>query len=494
MLALDCPNSIVLQFPEEVYKNVGSSVVLPQLLDAVDADKLTTVQFLQRGRVRLTFKDSACCDDLVAQGLLYGDVRLHVFRADSRVCSVYVRDLPSEVPDDDVTSFFSSFGDVLSIRRSTFPNFPSVYNGNRVVEVALAKDVPYFVSVSGFNCRAWYSRQPAQCTVCREFGHRAPSCPLSGLCRRCRQPGHMARECRRAWGDLRPGTQSLSSTVPAADDDDNDDVDYVPPPDEAASVPSDGEVEMASGDEEVVAQAAAPPPPRSTSSASAAPKSSVSTSKSKPPAPVSKPPVSVSPAPVSKPPASVSAPTSKPPAPVSKPPAPVSKPPAPASKPPASVSPASVSAPTSKPPAPVSKPPAPASKPPASVSPASVSASASKLPASVSKPSDSGSTASVPDPADSSRFPVKLCQFVEDRVGVVLASMPRDKVRNMSDAAIDQLARAIVEEYTVGDPMGFDCIVSFLHYSRRKYQKRALRESMEKESKEKDLKDLKGKT
>ena len=48
--------------------------------------------------------------------------------------------------------------------------------------------------------RVWYPRQPPQCSICREFGHRAPACPLSDLCRRCCQPGHMARECTQAWG------------------------------------------------------------------------------------------------------------------------------------------------------------------------------------------------------------------------------------------------------------------------------------------------------
>ena len=39
---------------------------------------------------------------------------------------------------------------------------------------------------------------PGVPSVC-ESGHRAPTCPLSGLCRRCRQPGHVARECTQSW-------------------------------------------------------------------------------------------------------------------------------------------------------------------------------------------------------------------------------------------------------------------------------------------------------
>ena len=190
------------------------------------------------------------------------------------------------------------------------------------------------MSISGFDCRAWYSRQRPQCAVCREFGHRAPSCPLSGLCRRCRGPGHMARECRRAWGDLRPGKVLLSSTVPSADDDD-DDANYVPPPDEVASVPSDGEVEMTSGDEEVAAQVVAPLPPR---------------------------------------------------------------------------------------------------------------------------------------------FSDKLYQYVDARVNIVLSSMSCDDVIKMSDDDINRLARCIIEEYVIGDPLGFDCAVSTLRFYRKWFENRVLRE------------------
>ena len=49
------------------------------------------------------------------------------------------------------------------------------------------------------ECRVLYPRQPPQCSICREFGHHAPACPLSGLCRRCRQPGRVARKCTQAW-------------------------------------------------------------------------------------------------------------------------------------------------------------------------------------------------------------------------------------------------------------------------------------------------------
>ena len=198
MSVLQCPKSVVLQFPDSVYASTGSSEVIPLLLDAADPENLTTVQFLCGGRVRLTFKDPVFCDELMSSGLTCGDVEVCVVRADFRFRSVHVRDLPSEVSDKDVKSFFQSYGQVLSVRRSTFAYFPAIYNGNRVLERALDRDIPYFISFGNSNCRVWYPRQPVYCVICRETGHRGPSCPLSGLCRRCRQPGQLTRECRLA--------------------------------------------------------------------------------------------------------------------------------------------------------------------------------------------------------------------------------------------------------------------------------------------------------
>ena len=115
-------NSLLAYFPEEVYRYVGSSVVLPQLLEAVDQEKLVAVQFLRGGLVRLTFQDTESCDEVIQRGLSFGETPIRVSHADAKVRCVHLRDLPAEVSDDDVSSFFSFFGEVLSVKRSTvFP-------------------------------------------------------------------------------------------------------------------------------------------------------------------------------------------------------------------------------------------------------------------------------------------------------------------------------------------------------------------------------------
>lgn len=87
--------------------------------------------------------------------------------------------------------------------------------GNRILKMILNEDLPYFLSICGCQCRVWYRGQPIQCFVCRELGHRAQSCPLSGRCRYCYQVGRMARECAQAWDPPPPAV--VSTDIPVDD-------------------------------------------------------------------------------------------------------------------------------------------------------------------------------------------------------------------------------------------------------------------------------------
>ena len=273
-LQVDCSSSLVCFFPPTIYQSVGSSTVLPELLQSLNQDSISTIQFLRNGAVRITFKSSADCDRVVSSGIRFRDVPLRVVSVDAKSRLVYLRDCPSEVPDDVVKRFFSSFGEVHSISRSCHQAFPGIFDGNRVIKITLTKDVPGIVSVASFECRVWYRRQPAFCAICKKLGHRSKSCPLNGLCRRCRRPGHHARDCSSAWVPVNPpGPPLVQATVsevrppcpasaeadvsdanPSEQDAEMSDEDYVPPsgsePDPSISSMDEA---LASGDDEVVA-------------------------------------------------------------------------------------------------------------------------------------------------------------------------------------------------------------------------------------------------
>ena len=115
------PKSVVLHFPAEIHRTQGVSEVAPQLLRALDVQKIAAVQFLRNGRVRVTTKTSDYRDELLeGSTFLFGDVPIPVTAADQPLRSVFVRDLPVEVPHVDVKSVLQSFGVVHSVHPCFF--------------------------------------------------------------------------------------------------------------------------------------------------------------------------------------------------------------------------------------------------------------------------------------------------------------------------------------------------------------------------------------
>ena len=84
---------VVLHFPAEIHRTQGVSNVAPQLLRALDVQKIAAVQFLRNGNV--TTKTSDYRDELLeGSTFLFGDVPIPVTAADQPLRSVFVRDLP----------------------------------------------------------------------------------------------------------------------------------------------------------------------------------------------------------------------------------------------------------------------------------------------------------------------------------------------------------------------------------------------------------------
>ena len=128
--------SVMLYFPEEIYKFVGVAEIAPQLLNALGPDKVSAVQFLRNVRVRVTTKTATYGVELLrGSSFRYRHIEVPVSAADAVFRPVYVRDLPFEVPNSDVVSVFQAFGVVLSIRPRYFENFPSVANGTCVLHM-----------------------------------------------------------------------------------------------------------------------------------------------------------------------------------------------------------------------------------------------------------------------------------------------------------------------------------------------------------------------
>ena len=213
--AVRCTSSVVAYFPPAVYNSVGSSSVLPQLVEAIGREKLSTVQFLRHGACRLTFKDDHLAESFMLSDLSFHGHRIRLADVEPRHRLVYLRDLPCEIPDSTVRAFLRPFGSVHSITCSEHDGFPGLFNGSRVIKMSIELDILPVVQLAGFECRVWYRRQPQMCPICGAPGHRAKECSYNGKCRRCRQPGHVARQCRNAWGGPAPRPASGAQAPPA---------------------------------------------------------------------------------------------------------------------------------------------------------------------------------------------------------------------------------------------------------------------------------------
>ena len=240
---LQCPRTLALQFPSEIYRSTGASQVLPELVKSLDLPNVRGIQFLQNGVVRVTYKEPAQCDAAFTSGIRFRGAALRTSPVDSRTRLVYVRDLPVEVPVDGLKVYLRAFGVIHSVSMQTYPGMPQVFTGTRVVKVTLAKDLPSSARVSGFDVRFWYQGQPQACPVCRSYGHRVKDCPFNGLCRRCSQPGHMARECSFRRSSAADVSDPVAGVDPSVSEDE-DDPDYV--------LSSASESGACSGDEEVL--------------------------------------------------------------------------------------------------------------------------------------------------------------------------------------------------------------------------------------------------
>ena len=205
------PLSVVLHFPLEVSLSCGVGDLCPLLVRALHAKKISALQFLRGGRVRVTVREPAFREELLSNDFVYEGRKIPVTPAGVHTVTVYVRDLPVELSDDSIKSAFSSFGEVFSISHAHFKDFPELRNGNRLLLMSVSNPIPSSFNVLGFVCRTWHPGQPVHCTICKESGHLPRACPLSGLCRRCKKPGHVARECGQAGGQPRP---SSSAPVP----------------------------------------------------------------------------------------------------------------------------------------------------------------------------------------------------------------------------------------------------------------------------------------
>ncbi|PFX27102.1 Transposon TX1 uncharacterized 149 kDa protein [Stylophora pistillata] len=128
--------------------------VLKMLEKVIDFEKLSAVQFVPRGLIRLTFKDPDDKDSLVERGMLIinGDECI-VTNSDRPHTLVYIHHYPAEGDDEILRGDFRHFGKVVFCKRQTFMGRPDLLTGSRILTMSLEKPIPAEVTIDGYPVR-----------------------------------------------------------------------------------------------------------------------------------------------------------------------------------------------------------------------------------------------------------------------------------------------------------------------------------------------------
>ena len=200
-----CSNTCVVHVPAAVILHEKPRV-LSFLEEVVDFNKLSAVQFIPRGLIRLTFRELADKERLVSQGsIMLENVECDVTPSDRPYTMVYVHHYPAEGDNALLLEQFRRFGKIVATKHQHFSGRPSLLTGSRILTMSLSQQIPAEVFVDSYPTPVWYRGMAPFCQICKSMGHKAADCEHNGKCRECGEAGHLARACSsrrggRAWG------------------------------------------------------------------------------------------------------------------------------------------------------------------------------------------------------------------------------------------------------------------------------------------------------
>ena len=131
------------------------------------------MQFLGKGKLRLTFTNAAKMENFIHDGLTFRGHPLELKPISTRRW-VHVRHYPYGVPCAPLEKKLVQYGKWLNVKRDRLRN---VDLGTISVLMEVEKNIPSKLYIHGHRCHIQYSGQQPTCFKCNKTGHHSRQCP-----------------------------------------------------------------------------------------------------------------------------------------------------------------------------------------------------------------------------------------------------------------------------------------------------------------------------
>ena len=174
------PLSLRFSLPEDL--RVSSEVVLKAILDVPHLEDLDVrcLSQTRQGRYQLTVSTSTAKERIMVEGFDIEGRHIEVSSVQPNTALVTIK-MPWEMADEHVTSHLSKYANVVSVRRLTYRNFPSIETGVRAFKlnnVRPTAQLPNIITVGPYHMVVRVSGQYVRrCFRCGSNSHLVRDCP-----------------------------------------------------------------------------------------------------------------------------------------------------------------------------------------------------------------------------------------------------------------------------------------------------------------------------
>ena len=134
---------------------------------------LECVQLIKGRTLRVIFASVEVMEDIVSGGLVFRGHPIQ-FKTPSVFKWVTLMDLPYGIPESEIKTALSKFGQTAHVKPETFMG---LYTGTRLIKIEIKKAIPSRLVVAGHLCTVFYRGQVRSCFKCSKTGHEAKKCP-----------------------------------------------------------------------------------------------------------------------------------------------------------------------------------------------------------------------------------------------------------------------------------------------------------------------------